>query len=57
MALELISGGGNAMSAVLFAVLLAASSSKSYLEIDGGSSGGAISGKITYAGKPRRPPS
>lgn len=43
------------MSAALFAVLLAASSSKSYLEIEGGNSGGAISGKITYAGKPPTP--
>ncbi len=39
------------MSTVLFAVLFAASSSTSYLENEGSSSGGAISGKITYAGK------
>jgi hypothetical protein len=43
------------MSTVLFAVLFAASSSVSYLEIEGSSSGGAISGKITYAGKPPTP--
>jgi plastocyanin len=44
------------MSTVLFAVLFAASSSTSYLENEGGSSsGGAISGKITYAGKPPPP--
>src|SRR5207245_4212801 len=46
--------GKNVMSTVLLAVLLAGSTSTTYVEVPP-SGGGLISGKITYDGKPPAP--
>jgi len=46
--------GGSAMSAALVAVLVAASTSTTYVETEPGG-GGAISGRITYHGTPPAP--